>query len=392
MKLHTKKLLLAGWIIATAIASLGQTQAADLSVYGDVIANTTLVERIDAVAMKVAKQNTTVQTNILNKVSGLHAKYKTNAKVMAVLNYLTTAIQNETTMYGEENIVETAIATEMFPTLVAAVQAAELGETLSSEGPFTVFALTEEAFKKLLTDLDMTAEELLANKEVLTKVLMYHVVAWDIRAHDVMMLNNKTMVKTAGEEELTITTDGKVMIDNANLVTTDIVTENGIIHVIDTVLVPMSVKEMLWIETMNDMTDIVETAVSSELFPTLVTAIKTAELTETLMEEGPFTVFAPTEEAFAKLLTEKNMTIDQLLADKEMLKDVLLYHVVPGTYMVSDIMALTADTKFKTAQWTDVVVKVWDTVMVNNSTVTKTDIKASNGVIHVIDTVLMPTK
>ncbi len=392
MKLHTKKLLLAGWIIATAIASLGQTQAADLSVYGDVIANTTLVERIDAVAMKVAKQNTTVQTNILNKVSGLHAKYKTNAKVMAVLNYLTTAIQNETTMYGEENIVETAIATEMFPTLVAAVQAAELGETLSSEGPFTVFAPTEEAFKKLLTDLDMTAEELLANKEVLTKVLMYHVVAWDIRAHDVMMLNNKTMVKTAGEEELTITTDGKVMIDNANLVTTDIVTENGIIHVIDTVLVPMSVKEMLWIETMNDMTDIVETAVSSELFPTLVTAIKTAELTETLMEEGPFTVFAPTEEAFAKLLTEKNMTIDQLLADKEMLKDVLLYHVVPGTYMVSDIMALTADTKFKTAQWTDVVVKVWDTVMVNNSTVTKTDIKASNGVIHVIDTVLMPTK
>jgi len=127
--------------------------------------------------MKVAKQNTTVQTNILNKVSGLHAKYKTNAKVMAVLNYLTTAIQNETTMYGEENIVETAIATEMFPTLVAAVQAAELGETLSSEGPFTVFAPTEEAFKKLLTDLDMTAEELLANKEVLTKVLMYHVVA-----------------------------------------------------------------------------------------------------------------------------------------------------------------------------------------------------------------------
>jgi len=98
------------------------------------------------------------------------------------------------------------------------------------------------------------------------------------------------------------------------------------------------------------MTDIVETVVSSELFPTLVTAIKTAELTETLMEEGPFTVFAPTEEAFAKLLTEKNMTIDQLLADKEMLKDVLLYHVVPGTYMVSDIMALTADTKFKTAQ------------------------------------------
>ncbi|NCQ81710.1 hypothetical protein GW750_02685 [bacterium] len=96
---------------------------------------------------------------------------------MAVLNYLTTAIQNETTMYGEENIVETAIATEMFPTLVAAVQAAELGETLSSEGPFTVFAPTEEAFKKLLTDLDMTAEELLANKEVLTKVLMYHVVA-----------------------------------------------------------------------------------------------------------------------------------------------------------------------------------------------------------------------
>ena len=242
MKLHTKKLLLAGWIIATAIASLGQTQAADLSVYGDVIANTTLVERIDAVAMKVAKQNTTVQTNILNKVSGLHAKYKTNAKVMAVLNYLTTAIQNETTMYGEENIVETAIATEMFPTLVAAVQAAELGETLSSEGPFTVFAPTEEAFKKLLTDLDMTAEELLANKEVLTKVLMYHVVAWDIRAHDVMMLNNKTMVKTAGEEELTITTDGKVMIDNANLVTTDIVTENGIIHVIDEVLLPPTAK------------------------------------------------------------------------------------------------------------------------------------------------------
>ncbi len=131
--------------------------------------------------------------------------------------------------------------------------------------------------------------------------------------------------------------------------------------------------------------DIVDTAVSAGNFNTLVAAVKAAGLVDTLKGAGPFTVFAPTDEAFAKLPPG---TVDGLLKDPEKLKTILLYHVVSGKVMAADVM------KMKTAKTVEGgslrIHEMGGKVMVNNATVTKTDIICDNGVIHVIDTVLMP--
>ena len=130
--------------------------------------------------------------------------------------------------------------------------------------------------------------------------------------------------------------------------------------------------------------DIVDTAVQAGSFNTLVTAVKEAGLVETLKGDGPFTVFAPTDEAFAKLPREQ---LDALLADKEALTAVLTYHVVPGKVMASDVVKLSSA---ETVQGQSIAIDATDGVKVNGATVIKTDIVTSNGVIHVIDTVILP--
>lgn len=137
-------------------------------------------------------------------------------------------------------------------------------------------------------------------------------------------------------------------------------------------------------ETMNSQ-NIVEVASGNPEFSTLVTAIKTAGLVETLSSEGPFTVFAPTNAAFDKLPAG---TLDSLLKDPEKLKAILTYHVVSGNVKAADVVKLTQAT---TVAGQDVTITVeGETVKVNNATVTQTDIATSNGTIHVIDTVLLP--
>lgn len=131
--------------------------------------------------------------------------------------------------------------------------------------------------------------------------------------------------------------------------------------------------------------NIVEIASGNENFKTLVQAVAAANLVDTLSGEGPFTVFAPTDEAFAKL---PEGTLESLLANPEELTKVLTYHVVAGKVMAEDVVKLT---NAATVQGQNVTIKVeGDTVMINDSTVTSTDIEATNGVIHVIDTVLLP--
>ena len=131
--------------------------------------------------------------------------------------------------------------------------------------------------------------------------------------------------------------------------------------------------------------NIVETAVANGNFNTLATALTEAGLVDALQKEGPFTVFAPTDEAFAKL---PKGTLESLLKDKEALKKILLYHVVSGKVMATDVVKLKSA---KTLDGENVKIKVIDgNVMINNSKVTAADVEASNGVIHVIDTVLIP--
>ncbi|MCA9086081.1 MAG: fasciclin domain-containing protein [Planctomycetaceae bacterium] len=272
---------------------------------------------------------------------------------------------------AKADIVDTAVGAGSFNTLVAAVKAAGLVETLKGAGPFTVFAPTDEAFAKLPAG---TVEELLKpeNKAKLQAVLTYHVVPGKVMAADVVKL---TGAKTVQGQQIDIAVkDGKVSVDGANVVKTDIETSNGVIHVIDSVILPAD-------------KDIVDTAVSAGSFKTLVAAVKAAGLVDTLKGEGPFTVFAPTDDAFAKL---PEGTVANLLKpeNKDQLTAILTYHVVPGRVLASDVVKISSA---KTVNGKSVAVKVSDAgVMVDNAKVVGTDIETSNGVIHVIDSVILP--
>ena len=153
------------------------------------------------------------------------------SKFLAALAIAAATVAN-VSLAAEKNIVDTAISAGSFKTLVTAIQKAGLVETLKGKGPFTVFAPTDAAFAKIpKAQLDA----LLADKAMLTKVLTYHVVAGKVMAADV----KAGSVKSVEGENLTITTDnGGVQVDKANVVKTDIIASNGVIHVIDSVMIP----------------------------------------------------------------------------------------------------------------------------------------------------------
>jgi transforming growth factor-beta-induced protein len=280
---------------------------------------------------------------------------------------LTTAVAKP----AEKDIVDTAVGAGSFKTLVAAVKAAGLVDTLKGAGPFTVFAPTDEAFAKLPKG---TVESLLKpeNKAKLQAILTYHVVPGKVMAADVVKITGAVSVQ--GQQLDVAVKNGKVTVDAANVVKTDIVCSNGVIHVIDSVILPAD-------------KDIVETAVAAGSFKTLAAALKAAGLVDTLKGKGPFTVFAPTDDAFAKLPAG---TVESLLLpeNKDKLIAVLTYHVVPGKVLASDVVKLKSA---RTVNGKDVMIKVNDKgVMVDAAKVVATDIEASNGVIHIIDSVILP--
>ena len=263
-----------------------------------------------------------------------------------------------------KTIVETAVEAGIFTTLVKAVQEAGLVEALSDPGPLTVFAPTDEAFAEIPAE---TLNALLQDKEKLTAVLTYHVVAGNLLGAQVMRKNS---IITLHGGALSVDVSDGIKVDDANIIETDIRTSNGRIHVIDKVLMPKN---------------IVETAVGAGIFNTLVTAVQEAGLVEVLSGPGPFTVFAPTDAAFAKVPAS---VLNELLADKEQLTQVLTYHVVPGKLMAGDVLAMD---KIKTVQGNEITVNYdCSGVMVDNALVINTDIVTSNRVIHVIDGVILP--
>ncbi|MGI9243660.1 MAG: fasciclin domain-containing protein [Verrucomicrobiales bacterium] len=270
----------------------------------------------------------------------------------------------------DKTIVEIAAGNKDFSTLVAAVKAAGLAETLSGKGPFTVFAPTNAAFAKLPKG---TVETLLKpeNKDKLTAILTYHVVGAKVMAADV----KPGFAPTVNGDKLSLTASKSgVKVDNANVVATDIVGSNGVIHVIDEVIMPGTNKTVVGIAAGNDD------------FSTLVAAVKAAGLAETLSGDGPFTVFAPTNEAFAKL---PKGTVETLLKpeNKGKLAAILKHHVVSGNVMAANVKAGNV----KTVNGDEFAVKIADGgVMVGGAKVVKTDIVGTNGVIHVIDSVILP--
>ena len=302
---------------------------------------------------------------------------------------------------GPGTVVEVAVESGQFSTLVAAVQAAGLVEVLSGDGPFTVFAPTEEAFGAALAALGMSAEDLLANTELLTAVLTYHVLPLAAPAEMVLTLDGES-IATVNGAPVTVTVDGgAVMVNDATVVAADIEASNGIIHVIDTVLLPpadeapeeMQAPEMEDPEEMEEPAGpgtVVEVAVESGQFSTLVAAVQAAGLVEVLSGDGPFTVFAPTEEAFGAALAALGMSAEDLLANTELLTAVLTYHVLPLAAPAEMVLTLDGES-IATVNGAPVTVTVdGGAVMVNDATVVAADIEASNGIIHVIDTVLLP--
>ena len=272
---------------------------------------------------------------------------------------------------AEQDIIATAMSNKDFSTLVAAIKAADLVEPLQGAGPFTVFAPTNAAFAKIDTK---ALDELLKNKPLLQGVLKYHVVSGRALAADVV---KQSAWPTLGGQRIDVKVDGgKVMIDGATVKATDIKCSNGVIHVIDTVIMPSTI-------------DIVATAMQAGKFKTLCAAVKAAGLASTLQGEGPFTVFAPTDEAFAKL---PSGTVESLLKpeNKGKLVSLLTYHVVPGR-VFSD--KAVASGTLKTVQGGEIAITLKDgKAMADKAIIVRTDIDAANGVIHVIDAVLMPAE
>jgi len=283
-----------------------------------------------------------------------------------------------------KTIVDIAVEDGRFTTLVAAVQAAGLVDTLNSEGPFTVFAPTDDAFAALP---EGTVDALLADIPALTNVLLYHVVAGKIMAADVVGLDGKSAETALAGKSVDIKVDmGNVYLnETVKVIITDIEASNGVIHVIDAVLLPSSD------EAMSEKMDIVDTAVADGRFTTLVAAVQAAELVDTLKSEGPFTVFAPTDDAFAALPAG---TLDSLLLpeSKQQLTDILLYHVIAGKVMAADVVGLDGQSAETVLAGKSISIKIdGDKVILNDSVnVIITDIETSNGVIHVIDAVLLP--
>ncbi|MEL7118401.1 MAG: fasciclin domain-containing protein [Bacteroidota bacterium] len=303
-----------------------------------------------------------------------------------------------------ENIVEIATANADVSTLVSAIGAADLASTLEGDGPFTVFAPTNDAFADL-------PEELLAallkpeNKDALTKVLTYHVAAGQVMAADVTSAiedaNGNYSVSTVNGGAFTASLeDGNVVLTDAKggkatVTATDVLASNGVIHLIDAVIVPAD----LDIEALLPKPDIVAVAAGNEDFSTLVTAVQAAGLVETLEGAGPFTVFAPTNAAFGKL---PEGTVETLLKEenKATLTGILTYHVVAGNVDAATLLKAIEDNGgeyvINTVSGGKLSAKVMDGSVVltdaagGTSTVVATDVPASNGVIHVLDTVVLP--
>jgi uncharacterized surface protein with fasciclin (FAS1) repeats len=342
------------------------------------------------------------------------------------------------------DLVDTAVAADDFNVLVAAVQAAELEETLRS-GEFTVFAPTDAAFEALLDELGATQDELLARDD-LADILTYHVVEGTVTSDAVVELDGETVTTVQGatltvgitEEGGVTLTDG--MENTVNVVQTDIDAANGVIHVIDSVLLPPPPEPEATPEATAEMTmeateeataeataeateemaddeaeaeateemaaeeedeemEATEEAVEAEGATIVRLASETPELNTLgtlVIRAGLFgalsdtdtelTVFAPTNEAFTAALDELGITVDDLVADRDMLQSILLYHVVEGE-VTSDMLEAGEVTTLNGAT---VTISLEDGVMVNDATVVMPDVQASNGVVHVIDSVLLP--
>ena len=270
-----------------------------------------------------------------------------------------------------EDIPTIATGTGYHTALVAALAQADLVATLQGTGPFTVFAPTDEAFTA--AGIDLSTFDTVEENATLVDILTYHVVSGTVLSTD---LTDGMTAAAVNTDSLTFTVNtAGVMVNDANVVTADVLALNGVVHIIDKVLMPPA-----------DLVDIPTIATGTGYHTALVAALAQADLVATLQGTGPFTVFAPTDEAFTAAGIDLS-TFDTV-EENATLVDILTYHVVSGTVLSTDL----TDGMTAAAVNTDSLTFTVNTagVMVNDANVVTADVLALNGVVHIIDKVLMP--
>ena len=333
----------------------------------------------------------------------------------------TKATPSTSTFDGAENktVVADLAAAGNFTVLARLLKAAGLVKTLSGPGPFTVFAPTDKAFEARAADLGVPLEDVLqgmiADPALLRAMLLYHVVPGNLRAADVVALDGQK-VETLSGEKWTVLVDGEnVSIkdgfdQDSNVSDVDVAASNGVIHVVDNVLdgalpghtwddaasTTTITKAIPYTSTFDGAADktVVADLAAAGNFTVLTRLLKAVGLVKTLSGPGPFTVFAPTDQAFEAVAADLGIPLEDLLqtliANRALLTDILLYHVVPGNLSAADVVALDGQ-KVETLageKWTvlvdgeNVSVKDGYGQVVN---VIDVDVAASNGVIHVVD-------
>jgi transforming growth factor-beta-induced protein len=269
-----------------------------------------------------------------------------------------------------ETVVDVAIDNN-FTSLTTAVVTAELLPALTDPfGTFTVFAPTDQAFDDIATALGTDINGVLALPN-LADILTYHVLGAEVMAAGVTNGLIAQPLSATNTLKMTVTGAGEVYANQAQVTATDIMSDNGVVHVLDAVVLPA--------ET------VVDVAIDNN-FTSLTTAVVTAELLPALTDPlSEFTVFAPTDQAFDDLAAALGTDINGILALPN-LAPVLLYHVVSGTVMSTDL----SNGLVPTLEGNDILVDLTSGVMINNATVTTADVSADNGVVHIVDVVLLP--
>ena len=329
---------------------------------------------------------------ILNCVQKKGEKMRAKFRVTVFLSLILASCGSSSSQVSSEqlssnskelpDIVATAQSVGSFNTLLTALEVAGLTDVLKSDGPFTVFAPTDEAFAKI-PEADLKA--LLADKEALTDVLTYHVGSGELDASNV--LARDSLVMLSGKSTKISANDSGAFIDGAKIVATDVKTSNGIMHVIDTVLIPSSSTKIFEQERSN----IIETAEANGNFSILLKALEITGLTDVLRdEEASVTVLAPTNDAFNNLPAG---VLENLLKPENIdtLKGVLLYHVIPELLKFDNINgSLKIQTLSSIDEYLTVFYRDGVPVLNDRSRIIIKDVKASNGIIQVIDEVLLP--
>jgi len=270
---------------------------------------------------------------------------------------------------GLDSITGTVGSNEQFTTLFQLLELTELDGTLSEEGPYTIFAPTDDAFGALPEGL---LSSLMEDKDKLAQFILSHVSSGYI---DSTALSSYNTLETLSGVGINVVANGNIMVNGSTVVASDIECSNGLIHVIDAVMITQS---------MQLSENILDTLIERGNFTSLVGSVQAASLVETLSGDGPFTIFAPTDDAFSAL---PEGVLEDYLSDIPMLTDVLMYHLVNGAFYANELVN-REDIQSMQGEKIDIAVN-W-IIKVNEANIDIIDIECGNGVIHVIDSVILP--